>query len=327
MVAPMTEPNRRIASLAARQHGLVVRDQVLAAGATRRVVDHRIATGSWIRVQPRVYRLSGVPASFDQELLAACLSAGDGVAVSHGAAARLLGLIDGRDGRVHISVPRSMRPRLDGVTVHRSTDLRPEHVTRRLGLPVTNPMRTIVDLAAVAPEPVVEEALDRALGRRLCTLRGVEAMLASLGRRGRRGAGALRGLLAARRGPAESELERAFLRALRRAGLPVPRSQHVVRDGGRFVARLDNAYPEARLAIELDGWESRTSRRVFQRDRVRQNELVALGWTVLRYTWEDLATRPAAVAREVRQMRGALSHPSGAGDVSGLTFVGGRAAQ
>ena len=72
--------------------------------------------------------------------------------------------------------------------------------------------------------------------------------------------------------------------------------QHVVENVGRFVARVDFAYPDPRLAIELDGFRSHGQRKTFDQDRTRQNQLVLLGWTVLRFTWSDLTDRGDSVA-------------------------------
>lgn len=85
------------------------------------------------------------------------------------------------------------------------------------------------------------------------------------------------------------------------AGLtPVP--QYDVRTAdGRWLARVDLAFPEARVAIEYDGKEVHSRVDVFARDRQRQNALVQAGWVVLRYTAEDLRLRPGAIAAEVRR--------------------------
>jgi very-short-patch-repair endonuclease len=82
----------------------------------------------------------------------------------------------------------------------------------------------------------------------------------------------------------------------------LPARQHEVRDRrGRLVARLDFAYPRARLGIEADGYRFHSGRRVWTRDIERHNALIELGWTVLRFTWEDLQRREAAVAGRVRR--------------------------
>ena len=77
--------------------------------------------------------------------------------------------------------------------------------------------------------------------------------------------------------------------------------------GGEVVAILDIAFPEALLAIEIDGWAWHSDPDRFQRDRQRQNALVAAGWTVLRFTWADLIERPeqvvATVVRTLARLR------------------------
>ncbi len=68
---------------------------------------------------------------------------------------------------------------------------------------------------------------------------------------------------------------------------------------GIVLAILDIAFPALRLGIELDGRAWHTDRERFQHDRARQNWLVNEGWTVLRFTWEDLTERPVHVITEV----------------------------
>ena len=80
---------------------------------------------------------------------------------------------------------------------------------------------------------------------------------------------------------------------VRQYELMAPAFQHEVWHGGRFIARIDCAYPDRKLAIEVDGFEHHSSPEAFQRDRTRQNRLVALGWTVLRFTWHDVVHRPS----------------------------------
>jgi len=79
------------------------------------------------------------------------------------------------------------------------------------------------------------------------------------------------------------------------AGLPTPAIQPRI---GRY--RVDFAYPDARVAIEADGFRWHSSRQQFERDRARRNALTAMGWTVLHVTWEELSKRPGEVAAIVR---------------------------
>ena len=85
----------------------------------------------------------------------------------------------------------------------------------------------------------------------------------------------------------ESPQETRLRLLLVRSGLPVPVAQHVVRHGSRFVARVDFAWPQCRLALEYDGaWHG--EREQFARDRERLNRLLAVGRRVVFVTARDL---------------------------------------
>jgi very-short-patch-repair endonuclease len=306
--------NQTLAPVARGQDALFTLGQATASGLSLRKVQHCLESGLWEPVHAGVYRVSGAPRSWEQEVLAACLAAGPHAVASHRAAAALWELDGVWSAPVELTVPLPRGHRLPGVIVHRSTDLDPSAATRRHGIPVTPPARTLVDLGAVVPARVVERALEAALGRRLVTLMGLRAALDSVARRGRRGAGVLRGLLEERSdaaGLVESTLEARFLRICREHGLPAPLCQHEVRVGRRLVGRVDFAFPAAALAVEVDGYESHATLAAFQHDRARQNELVAAGWTVLRFTWDDVVRQPERVATAARRVLCTVSNPRG----------------
>ena len=279
---------------AALQHGLLTWDQLRRAGIPETTIWTWARAGRIRRVQPRVYVVEGVPWSWEQELLAAVAAAGAGAAASHRAAAKLWGLVD--DAPIELSVPRGRTPDLWArPTVHQTAD--PPRILHRSRIPVTTPMRAILDLGAVAGVDAVVDALDRAEVSRLCRVAAVEWQLAALARPGRRGVKVLRAALdhqALLDDPPDGMLEPRFARLAQRAGLPRPSFQHPV---GRY--RIDFAYPDLWIAIEVDGYRARSTRRRFQSDLDRQNFLVARGWTVLRFTWNDVVGRPAFVARQI----------------------------
>lgn len=97
----------------------------------------------------------------------------------------------------------------------------------------------------------------------------------------------------------DSDFELLFLSMIREAGLPEPVLHFRVLDDGRFVAEVDLAYPHLKIAIELDGAHHREEE-VHERDLPRQNDLVLVGWTVLRFTWRRFTERPEAVVAEIR---------------------------
>ncbi|CAN5502577.1 hypothetical protein BH18ACT1_BH18ACT1_08310 [soil metagenome] len=202
-----------------------------------------------------------------------------------------------------VSVARA--PRLRTVQVHRSSDLRPDYRTRHDGIPVTNPLRTMVDLGAVLGPQEVEDALDRGLVARLFSVAAVEWALNDLARSGRSGCGVLRAVLderaLGRRRP-DGVLEPRMARLLRDHGLPAAAFQHPVVAEETTVLKIDFAYVEVRLAIEVDGYDTHSTRRRLQSDLERQNTLVALGWTPLRFTWHDVVRRPGLVATRIREV-------------------------
>lgn len=208
--------------------------------------------------------------------------------------------------RIHeLSIPSERRIELPGVTIHRTQDLESVDVVVHRAIPVTTPARTLIDLAAVVPEDILEEGLDDALRRGLTSFGRLERRLCALGRRGRPGVATIRALLARRGGATpESPLETRFLRRLRTAGLPLPVPQYEIRHGGRFVARSDFAYPDLKLAIEVDSYEHHASRARFERDRKRLNALTELGWRVVHVTWAQLCNESDELIRLIAALVG-----------------------
>lgn len=276
---------------AALQHGLITWSQLRAAGVPSSTISRWVHTGRLVRVQPQVYLIVGTPPSWEQDLLGAVLAAGPGAVASHRAAARLWGLLD--DAPVELTVPRGRTPQLRaGVLVHQSMD--PPRRLHRSRIPVSTPMRALADVAAVADVETVVAMLDRAEVSRCFTVAAAEWQLDAIARRGRPGIRTLRTALdqyALLDEPPDGMLEPRFARLAKKAGLPPGAFQHRV---GKY--RIDFAYPELMIAIEVDGYGPRASRRRFQSDTDRQNVLTAAGWTVLRFTWNDVVRRPAYVA-------------------------------
>lgn len=293
--------DRLVAAHAVRQHGNFTLVQVLDAGASRRQIEHRLAVGRWLRTGPSGYRLNGVPVTWHSKLMEACL-AGPAVA-SHRSAAVLWGLDGFRPGMPEVTIPRGSRLRRCDLRVHESTQFDDRlGQTVRTGIPVTGIARTLLDLAAVLGFERTLLAIDDARRRRLVSWSDLFEVLVRHSRQGRNGAGVLRALLEAKYGEPivpDSRFERMVERLLLDAGLRAPVLQHEVWDGDEFVARIDLAYPEALVAIELDGRHHITDQS-FERDPVRRNRLTALGWSILTYTWRFYVDHPDRLCREVR---------------------------
>jgi very-short-patch-repair endonuclease len=208
-----------------------------------------------------------------------------------------------RHERLEITVPRDCNRRgANSLTIHSEPGGLPlEDITTVDGIPVTTPARTLFDLAAVGPEEVVERCLDDWLRRRFVSLSILERRLNDPNRN-HPGALMLRRLVdtRARIGVTESDLETLFLKLLRDGELPIPMLQHVVQDGARFVGRVDFAYPDHRVAIEVDSFKHHDVRRSFDAERARGNDLLALGWLVLRITSKHIEGDPEGVKAWVR---------------------------
>jgi very-short-patch-repair endonuclease len=289
----------RIARVAATQYGVFSRAQVVCLGGTKDVIRRRVGAGRWNLVSPHVFRFAGAPGSWRQSLMAACLAWGEGSAVSH-LAGSALWCFEGFDpGPIELTVPR-MRRRIAPGLVHHGA-LAPADVAMVDRIPVTTPARTLIDIASIAPCEDVEVALDDALRRGLVSIPRLRWRLDELGR-GRPGVGVIRELLLERdpsAGLPGSGFERRVIRMLRAAGLPKPALQHEVRTGGRRVAVVDLAYPDLRLAIEVDGYRWHSGKTRWQHDRRRSNALTLLGWRIIHVTWDDLTQRPDAVIQEI----------------------------
>lgn len=299
-----------IAATAAAQHGVVTLRQLQASGMTTRQVTRRVAIGELARVHRGVLRIAGAPTSFQQDLVAACLAVGGRAAASHRAAAVLHGLLTYREPTVEITTSRHRSPELEGVVVHRSRDFGPRWTETLQSVAMTTVARTLVDLGAVASPRTVEAAFDRAAGRRLVTYREVRDALVAVARRGRRGVGALRPLLEDRLGrdlPA-GVFSARMASVLRRAGLAHAVPEYTVTDEhGGFVAVVDFAFPDERLAIEADGYEFHSSPRALADRNVRDRLLARLDWQVLHFSWNEVEHRSEGVAAEVNSQLRARS--------------------
>jgi hypothetical protein len=236
-------------------------------------------------------------------VLAACLAIGPEAAASHRSAAVLHDLLRYREPPVEVSTNRLRSPELDGVVVHRLADHHSTWVTEVDGIPVTDVARTIVDLGAVAKIGTVEAALDRAVGLRRVVLRDVRRAMVAVARRGRRGVRTARVLLDAR-GAADvpaGVFEARMASLLRRHGLPTPSTEHVVVDEhGGFVAVVDFAFVDERVAVEVDGYEPHSSLQGFKRGHQRDRLLHDAGWEPLHFTWDEVEREAQSVADEIR---------------------------
>jgi hypothetical protein len=292
-------------TLADTQLGVVAVDQLQGLGVTRRQLQGLVALGALDRIHEGVYRVRGAPRTYEQSLVAACLAIGPEAAASHRAAAVLHGLLAYRERPVEVTTTRMRSPERDGVVVHRLADLHERWVELVDGTRTTTVARTLVDLGAVASPRTVEAALDRAAGRKLVTYRDVRDAMIAVARKGRRGVGTIRRLLEVRIGqvvPA-GVFEARMSSLLLRAELPEAVPEYVVTDQhGGFVAVVDFAFPERRLAIEVDGYEFHSSPEAVADRNARDRLLAAESWFAAHFDWHDVEHHGDRVADEIRHL-------------------------
>jgi len=268
---------------------------------SRDAIAHRVRTRRWTVILPTVYRITGTPPSWEQEALAACLWAGEGAALSHRAAARLWNLTGFARAGVEISTTRPKRGVELNFKVHRVRTEFLDNLDLVRGIPVTSPRWTLLDLAGIK-HPRTEPALDQALARAMVTLGQLWRLYEEQWTRGRRGIAILRALLSVRtpgNAPDDSELERLLDEIIRDYRLPEPSRQTWIELPDRKV-RVDYCYPRAGVIIEVDSYAFHADRETFESDRDRDNELQALGWRVLRFTWGQLRFEPEKVVALIR---------------------------
>ncbi len=279
-------PHAVAAAIAARQHGVVARRQLLRAGLSGKAIDHMVAARRLLPLHRGVYAVGHRPVGPRSREMAVVLLAGVEGALGLESSAGLWAITRPWRGPVHAIGTKSRTG--VGFVIHRTRHLPRSDVTRHFGIPVTTPERTLLDLSGHLPLDALDAALAEALVRRLVRIEELTP----------RATGRLRALLDTA-APTRSRLERDFRALLREHGLPQPVSNAFVEG-----YEVDLHWPELRLVAELDGYEFHAPRRAFETDRVRDQVLTAAGWRAVRVTHRQLtATRAETAARFSRLVR------------------------
>ncbi len=288
-----------LAAQAQEQHGAIGASQLAALGATRSQIRTLLERGVLLRAAPRTFVVAGSPATVERTLHVGCLSLGADAVVSHEAAARLHGFDRCRLDAVEFTLPRRRRGVATPFVVHTTSSLPPLDRVRVHGLPCTSATRTILDLAHAGVSTVrLEAAIDSAVRSGASAPSVIARRLEGLRGRGRWGGPQVAALLPDSGG--HSQLERAFLRLVRQAGLPRPRTQVVHRKGSRTFARVDFLFDAAGVVVEVSGRRGHASDAERARDAQRRNELLASGRRVYEFTRRDVEERPAPVVEFLR---------------------------
>ncbi len=289
-------PAQRVAGIAARQHGVVCRAQLIDVGIPPTTIGHWAATGRLHPLHRGVYAVGHPSVPDEGRWLAAVLACGASAALAGISAAQLQRLVWRRfGGPPHVAVAGRGKRRPRGIRVHCPRSLEPADLTRRDGIPVTTPTRTLFDLASSVTARELRDLFERAEYMEVLDRPRLNELLH--GATGRRGLGDLRALLGFEPIPlsrTRSVLERLVLAVCRTHRLPIPGVNVPLLD-----YEVDFCWPRARFVVEADGGRHVGARR--DRDNQRDVALARAGFLVRRYSGEALADE-RAVGREIREI-------------------------
>jgi very-short-patch-repair endonuclease len=289
-----------MARLAARQHGVISRRQLLALGFGDEAIKARLDAMRLQALHREVFAVGHSRLGEAARRWAAVLAYGETALLSHRSAAALWGLARQRSPLIDITAATGRQGirRREGIFIHRGR-LHPEDRAVRGGLPVTTVAHTLFDMAEFVDLKRLESAWEEADRLGLLELRAVERVC----ERGydRRALRPIRRLLAEARAATitRSPLEDDFAAFCRDHGLPTPSFNTTVLD-----FEVDALWPRQRLAVELDGWEFHRHRAAFERDRSRDSALQVAGYRIIRVTHRRVHGEADKLAGEIRVLLG-----------------------
>lgn len=273
-----------------------------ALGMRDDAIDHAARTGRLHRVFRGVHAVGHPNIGERGRLRAATLACGAGAVISHRSAGALLGLLDKGPVVIDVIAGADRGRHIDGIRFHRVRPPRRDEVGTVAGIPCTSPARTLVDLAGTVGDWTLRSCFERAAQKKSLDVPAIEASMDP----GRRGNRSLRALInewrkaapIAKKGRLKSPLEAKVLPLLLARDLPAPLLNAPVEIAkGRI--EVDFLWPEHRFALEADSRNFHATPIAFERDRWRDRELMAVGYTVLRVTHRQAETESAAIAEVI----------------------------
>jgi Transcriptional regulator, AbiEi antitoxin/Protein of unknown function (DUF559) len=282
-------------ALAGKQHGILARRDLLALGFSASAIRHRIAKGRLHPVTRGVYAVGWPHLTRERRWMVAVLACGPEAVLSHRSAGTLWGIAGERRGIVDLSVRRHRESRREGMHVRSRPSLPADEVTSRDGIPVTNPVRTLIDLAAELETAALERSVNEADKYDLVDPDALRAALDD--RAGQPGVRPLRGLLDEHTFQlSDSELEVLFRPIAVRAGLPAPLTKVQVNG-----FEVDFFWPDLGLVVETDGLRYHRTSIAQTRDQIRDQTHTAAGLTALRFSHRQVKYDSRHVERVLRR--------------------------
>jgi hypothetical protein len=299
---------QKIERLIRRQHGVVSRQQVIAAGWTIGAVRHHIETGRWRPFIFGVYVDASAVITWMTRAHAAVLAAGTGAVLVGASSGQLRGWMP-RAHPITVAIPHRRRARLDADFVHVvRMPIPPGDRLRLNDLPTTTRLRTATDIAHFLPPPLAKPILDRLLVLEIVDLESLtEAIKVSR----RKGSAQARELIETASDKAAADSERKALRLFHEAGITgwTPNYPIALHDGR--TVKVDLALVKLKIAVEIKGWAHHAAPDRALADDRRITDLQLAGWIVLPFGWYELTNNPervvAVVLAAIAERQGAVT--------------------
>ena len=278
--------------LARRQHGVVARRDLLALGFTGKGIRHRVAIGRLHPIYRGVYAVGRRRLEREGRWMAAVLACEPDAMLSHRSAAALWGFGKEHPDYIDISIRRRCKHRRPGLRVRSRPTLPANDITTRRNIPLTQPVRTFIDLATVAGPKTVERAINDA--DKLDVIDADSLRRALDDHPGEPGIRLLREVLDEHTFRlSDDELELLFRPIAATAGLPTPLTKQLI---DKF--EVDFFWPDLGLVVETDGWRYHRTPSAQTRDALRFQRHTAAGLTPLRFSHYQVKYEP----RHVREI-------------------------
>lgn len=299
-------PDRRVAALAARQHGRIRFDQLVACGLDDAAVARRVKKGQLHRVHTGVYAVGHTAETMHAQIAAAVLAGGATAVASHWSSAALHGFVrwDGRRVLDVTVLGRTGRGR-PGIRFHRPRTLHPRDTIRVQRIPTTTAARALLEIAPQLSDRRLKRAVRQAQAERATNVRLIAETLRRAPRT--RGSRRLAAIIATGAAPTASGDEDIVLDLLLQEGFAHPDVNRPL-DIGHAIYYPDLRWPGRRLILEVDSaWHDGPL--ADELDAARQADLEAAGERVLRTTAEQAIRAPRQLIRRLQAAGAPYTHP------------------
>ncbi len=277
--------------LARRQHGVLARRQLQRLGFSSREIERRIERGRLHAIARGVYAVGRRDLSPNGRWMAAVLACGETACLSHRSAGALFGICKERNGVIEASVRHRGKIERPGIRVRSRPSLPSHDIGALHRIPITSPVRTLIDLATELPPKSLERAVNEADKMDVIDPDSLRCSLDAYS--GVPGVKPLRFLLDRDTFVlTDEELERLFLPLALESGLSLPLVKEMLNG-----YEVDFLWPELKLVVETDGLRYHRTPSAQARDARRDQAHTAAGYARLRFSHHQVKHEPDYVKR------------------------------